>query len=198
MSPIVKYTGEQGEQRTFRPRGSATRALIPSVIGETVDLLYDETNPVDVRLASVWDLYLLPIMFGGIAALLFCWGARVASSASAASTVPSGLALAAALKISHNDSAGGCWGEGCFGMVPVSVGRPETRHRLGVASYIRCKMMKPRSRSLAVATVECIFRADSEFQWNQIAHTAFRQRAQRNGHRATERRAMRSMENFNE
>ena len=74
MSPIVKYTGEQGEQRTFRPRGSATRALIPSVIGETVDLLYDETNPVDVRLASVWDLYLLPIMFGGIAALLFCWG----------------------------------------------------------------------------------------------------------------------------
>jgi hypothetical protein len=74
MSPIVKYTGEQGEQRTFRPRGSATRALIPSVIGETVDLLYDETNPVDVRLASVWDLYLLPIMFGGIAVLLFCWG----------------------------------------------------------------------------------------------------------------------------
>ena len=178
MSPIVKYTGEQGEQRTFRPRGSATRALIPSVIGETVDLLYDETNPVDVRLASVWDLYLLPIMFGGIAALLFCWGARVASSASAASTVPSALALAAALKISHNDSAGGCWGEGCFGMVPVSVGRPETRHRLGVASYIRCKMMKPRSRSLAVATVECIFRADSEFQWNQMACTAFRQRGQ--------------------
>src|SRR5258708_3962749 len=77
MSPIVKYTREQGEQRTFRPRGSATRALIPSVIGETVDVLYDETNPVDVRLASVWDLYLLPIMFGGIAVMLFCWGVRV-------------------------------------------------------------------------------------------------------------------------
>jgi Protein of unknown function (DUF3592) len=77
MSPIVKYTGEQGEQRTFRPRRSATRALIPPVIGETVDLLYDETNPGDVRFASVWDLYLLPIVFGAVAALLFCWGVRV-------------------------------------------------------------------------------------------------------------------------
>jgi Protein of unknown function (DUF3592) len=77
MSPVVKYTGEQGVQRTFRPNGSAARALTPSVIGETVDVLYDETNPADIRLASVWDLYLLPIMFGGIAMLLFCWGVRV-------------------------------------------------------------------------------------------------------------------------
>jgi hypothetical protein len=77
MSPIVKYIGEQGEQLTFRPRGSTTRALIPSVIGETVDVLYDATNPDDVRLASVWNLYFLPIMFGGLAVLLFCWGVRV-------------------------------------------------------------------------------------------------------------------------
>lgn len=77
MSPIVKYAGEHGEQRTFRPQRSATRALMTSGIGETVDVLYDETNPVDVRLASVWDLYLLPIAFGAIAALLFCWWARV-------------------------------------------------------------------------------------------------------------------------
>ena len=77
MSPIVKYPGEQGEQRTFRPQRSAARALMPSGIGETVDLLYDEANPVDVRLASVWDLYLVPIVFGAIAALLFCWGVRV-------------------------------------------------------------------------------------------------------------------------
>jgi Protein of unknown function (DUF3592) len=75
MSPIVKYTGEQGEQRTFRPRGTVSRALTPSVIGETVDLLYDGANPVDVRLASVWDLYLLSIVLGGIALLLFCWTA---------------------------------------------------------------------------------------------------------------------------
>jgi hypothetical protein len=85
MSPIVKYTGEQGEQRTFRPQHPATRALMPSRIGETVDLLYDETNPVDVRLDSVWDLYLLPIVFGAIAALLFCWRARVAMRASSGS-----------------------------------------------------------------------------------------------------------------
>jgi Protein of unknown function (DUF3592) len=81
MSPIVKYTGEQGEQRTFRPQRSATRALMPSGIGETVDVLYDETNPADVRLASVWNLYLAPIVFGAIAAFLFCWWARVAMRA---------------------------------------------------------------------------------------------------------------------
>jgi hypothetical protein len=77
MSPIVKYAGEQGDQRTFRPRRSVTRVLMPLGIGETIDVLYDETNPVDVRLASVWDLYLLPIVFGSIAGFLFCWGARV-------------------------------------------------------------------------------------------------------------------------
>lgn len=76
-SPIVKYTGQEGEQRTFRPQRTTTRALMPSGLGETVDLLYDKTNPVDVRFASVWELYLLPILFGGIAVLLFCWGARV-------------------------------------------------------------------------------------------------------------------------
>jgi hypothetical protein len=64
MSPIVKYAGEQGEQRTFRPQQSAARALMPSGIGETVDPLYDEINPVAVRLASVWDLYLLPVVSG--------------------------------------------------------------------------------------------------------------------------------------
>jgi hypothetical protein len=77
MSPIVKYTGEQEAQRTFRPERSTTRALMPSGIGETVDVLYDESNPADVRLASIWDLYLLPIVLGAIAALLFCWAARV-------------------------------------------------------------------------------------------------------------------------
>jgi hypothetical protein len=77
MSPVVKYAGKQGEQLIFRPQRSVTRVLMPLDIGETIDLLYDETNPVDVRLASVWDLYLQPIVFGAIAALLFCWGARV-------------------------------------------------------------------------------------------------------------------------
>ena len=37
---------------------------------------------------------------------------------------------------------------------------------------------------------------DPKFQWNQMAHTAFRQRAQRNGYQTTERRGRRSMENF--
>jgi len=36
----------------------------------------------------------------------------------------------------------------------------------------------------------------TKFQWNQMAHTAFRQRAQRNGYQTTERRDRRSMENF--
>jgi hypothetical protein len=44
-------------------------------VGETVDVFYDESNPADARLASVWDLYFWPILFGGIATLLFGLGA---------------------------------------------------------------------------------------------------------------------------
>jgi hypothetical protein len=72
--PVIRYAGDQGEQRTFRPR-VITSILIPSV-GDPVDLLYDKANPADVRIASFWDLYLLSIAFGGIGALLLCLAAR--------------------------------------------------------------------------------------------------------------------------
>jgi Protein of unknown function (DUF3592) len=74
LYPVVKYTGRQGEQRTLRPR-QTDLALMPPV-GETVDVLYDEANPVHARIDSFRDLYLLPMVLGAIAALLFLRGAR--------------------------------------------------------------------------------------------------------------------------
>jgi hypothetical protein len=72
----VKYTEERGEQRTFSPSGSGFGIFHPvHSVGETVDVLYDKTNSADARIASY--LYRLPIELGGIAALLFFWGARV-------------------------------------------------------------------------------------------------------------------------
>jgi len=75
--PIVKYIGERGEQRTFRPRVAALALVSVPSVGETVDVLYDETNPDDARIVSFWGLYYLPTVFGGIAALLFGWAVRV-------------------------------------------------------------------------------------------------------------------------
>jgi Protein of unknown function (DUF3592) len=69
--PIVKYAGERGEQRTIR-----TSAMIMPSVGETVDVLYDEANPVDARISSFWDLYFIPIVAGVIATLLVCGAAH--------------------------------------------------------------------------------------------------------------------------
>jgi len=77
LYPVVQYTGERGEKRTLRLQVALlAMASMPSV-GETVDVLYDETNPVDARIASFWGLYYLSIIFGGVAALLFGWAVCV-------------------------------------------------------------------------------------------------------------------------
>jgi hypothetical protein len=41
--------------------------------------------------------------------------------------------------MSHDDSGGGCGGEGRFGMAPVSVRRSELHHRSVVVNYMGCK-----------------------------------------------------------
>jgi hypothetical protein len=51
----------------------------------------------------------------------------IASPSSAASTVPSHMALWAARYTSHDDSSGGSAGEGRFGMAAVSIARSELR-----------------------------------------------------------------------
>ena len=66
--PIVAYTTGTGERRTFRSLiGSSPPAYR---VGETVEVLYDRTNPPDARIASFWSLWFVQIIFGVVGSVL--------------------------------------------------------------------------------------------------------------------------------
>jgi hypothetical protein len=51
--------------------------MIVHSVGEKLDVLHDEANPVDPRHCfAFWDLYFVPIVAGVIARLLFCGAGR--------------------------------------------------------------------------------------------------------------------------
>jgi hypothetical protein len=65
--PVVRFTTDAGEQRTFR---SSFGSSPPSYwVGETVDVLYDRTDTYDARIASFWSLWLVQLIFGGVGAV---------------------------------------------------------------------------------------------------------------------------------
>jgi hypothetical protein len=66
--PVVAYITSAGERRTFRSLiGSSPPAYR---VGETVDVLYDRTNPADARIASFWSLWFVQIVFGVVGSVL--------------------------------------------------------------------------------------------------------------------------------
>ena len=73
--PVVKFTTQAGEQRTFR--GSVGSSPPAFRVGETVDVLYDRTNPPDARIASFWSLWLIQIIVGGLGSVFALVGGGV-------------------------------------------------------------------------------------------------------------------------
>jgi len=63
-APIVSFKTADGQQMEFE---EATRSNPPAhQVGETVEVFYKATNPKDAQINSPFDLWLGPIIVGGI------------------------------------------------------------------------------------------------------------------------------------
>lgn len=72
--PIVRF---QVAEQQIQFRGSVATSPPAWHVGETVDVLYLESNPWDARIESFTSLWLLPMIFGGIGAVFLAIGARL-------------------------------------------------------------------------------------------------------------------------
>lgn len=73
--PVVKFKTKSGQERTFR---SSSGSRPPSYhVGESVEVVYDETEPSDARIRSFFSLWGGPAIVGGLGIVFFAIGAGI-------------------------------------------------------------------------------------------------------------------------
>lgn len=73
--PVVKFKTKSGQERTFR---SSSGSSPPSYsVGESVGVLYDESEPSDARIRSFFALWGGPVILGGLGSIFFLIGGGI-------------------------------------------------------------------------------------------------------------------------
>jgi hypothetical protein len=63
FNPIVRFTTADGRTVQFVSSSSSSS---PPDLGDTVDVLYDPDDPRGAQLSGFFDLWLFPLVFGGV------------------------------------------------------------------------------------------------------------------------------------
>jgi hypothetical protein len=99
-TPVVTFETPERESVTFH---SSVSSSPPSFdVGESVEVLYDPANPSDAVIDSFWQVYLVPIILGGIGGVFFVVGgglllAQIASRRKRARLLASGRRITATI-----------------------------------------------------------------------------------------------------
>jgi hypothetical protein len=63
FNPVVRFTTADGRTVQFV---SSSGSSSPAEVGDSVDVLYDPDDPRDAQLSGFFDLWLFPLVFGGL------------------------------------------------------------------------------------------------------------------------------------
>jgi Protein of unknown function (DUF3592) len=63
LYPVVRFTTADGRTVQFL---SSSGSSSPPEVGDSVDVLYDPDDPRDAQLSGFFDLWLFPLVFGGL------------------------------------------------------------------------------------------------------------------------------------
>lgn len=72
--PIIEFTAQDGKTYRFKRDLELNMDFFDYTIGQTVNVIYDTSNPNNARLDQFWDKHFLHIFLGGFGVFLFLFG----------------------------------------------------------------------------------------------------------------------------
>lgn len=71
--PVVEFALADGQQIRFESQVGSSWPRFR--VGQAVEVLYDPRNPQKAQINRFWELWLFPVVFGGLGAVFFLIGA---------------------------------------------------------------------------------------------------------------------------